>query len=81
MKPSQAKRDEEVMYEVEKWLDDVRECRAMGATDLAFDHKLTAIRMIATDSIREKMDFEDAKAQDTITKEERFKMQLDTLTR
>ena len=38
MRPSQAKRDEDVMYEVEKWLDDARECRAMGATDLAFDH-------------------------------------------
>ena len=35
MRPSQAKRDEDVMYQVEKWLDDVRRCRAMGATDLA----------------------------------------------
>ena len=37
--------------------------------------------MIATDSIREKMDYEDAKVQDTQDKEERYKTQLDTLMR
>ena len=81
MRPSQAKKDEEVMHEVEKWIDDVRECRAMGATDLASNFKLTAIRMIAMESIREKMDYEEAQAQDTMTKEERYNMQLDMLTR
>ena len=52
----------------------MQEYRALGTTELQFDHRLTAIRTIATESIREKMDYEDAKAQDTMTKEERYNM-------
>ena len=80
MRPSQAKKDEDVMYEVKKWLDDARECLAMGATEFAFDHKIIAIRMIATESIREKMDFADARI-DPTDKEERYKNQYVTMNR
>ena len=31
----------------------MEKCTAIGATDLAFNHKLTAIRMIAAEAIRE----------------------------
>ena len=81
IKPAQSKKDEDAVYDVEKWLDDMRECRSLGASELEYDYRLTALRMIATDSIREKMDYEDAKVQDTQDKEERYKTQLDTLMR
>merc|ERR1712086_341472 len=72
MKPSQSKKEEDVVYDVEKWLDDMKECRALGASELPYDHKLSALRMIATDGIREKMDFDDAKMRDTMDKEEKY---------
>ena len=59
----------------------MRECRALGASELEYDYRLTALRMIATDSIRDKMDFEDAKLDDSTDKEEKYKIQLDTLMR
>ena len=59
----------------------MRGCRSLGASELEYDYRLTVLRMIATDSIREKMDYEDAKVQDTQDKEERYKTQLDTLMR
>ena len=34
MKPSQSKKDEDVVYDVEKWIDDMKECRALGASEL-----------------------------------------------
>ena len=48
---------------------------------MEYDYRLTASRMIATDSIRDKMDSEDAEIQDTMDNEERYKSQLDTLMR
>ena len=32
----------------------MKECRALGASELEYDYKLTALRMIATNPIREK---------------------------
>ena len=34
MRPPQAKRDEEVMYDVEQRRDELRECRALGASEM-----------------------------------------------
>ena len=45
---------------------------------MEFDYKLSALRMIATDPIREKMEYDDAKMQDTTDKEERYKTQMDS---
>jgi len=81
MKPPQSKKDEDVVYDVERWIDAMSECRALGGSELPYDHKLSALRMIATDGIREKMDFDDAKMSDTMSKEDKYNSQLDTLMR
>ena len=48
MKPKQAKRDEDVLIELERWEDELNDLRALGASELAYDHKLTAMREIVT---------------------------------
>ena len=68
IKPPQSEKDEDVVYDFEEWSDDIRECRALGASELEYDYRPTALRMIATDPIREKMDYEDAKVQTHRTK-------------
>ena len=59
MNPKQAKSDENVLGEMEKWKDALTELRGLGASKLGADYKLTAIREIATPFIRDKMDFAD----------------------
>ena len=48
MNPKQAKSDENVFGEMEKWEDALTELRGLGASELGADYKLTAIREIAT---------------------------------
>ena len=60
MKPPQAKKDEDVMMEFEKWEDEMRECRGLGATEMAYDHELTALRCLVTPGIKEQIDYADA---------------------
>jgi hypothetical protein len=48
MKPKQSKRDEDVVHDVEKWMDELKECRALGASEMPYDYMYTAIRGIAT---------------------------------
>ena len=59
----------------------MKECRALGASELPYDHKLSALRMVATDGIREKMDFHDAKMSGMTDNAEKYNSQLDTLMR
>ena len=59
MNPKQAKSDESVLGEIEKWEDALTELRGPGASELGADYKLTAITEIATPFIRDTMDFAD----------------------
>ena len=61
MNPPQAKSDAEVMIEVEKWLDEARELVAMGQDDLPPGYKVSAIKSIATQRIRDQMEIQEAK--------------------
>jgi len=78
MNPKQAKNDESVLGELEKWEDTLKEIRGSGATELGADYKLTAIRAIATTFIRDKMDFADT-TEDQNDHEARFKSQYESL--
>ncbi len=44
MNHKQAKDDENVLGEMEKWEDALTELRGLGASELGADYKLTAIR-------------------------------------
>ena len=61
MNPKQAKRDEDVFTMRKNWEDKITELRALRASELPYACKLTALRMIATPAIIEKMDMVDAK--------------------
>ena len=78
MSPSPSKKDGEVMYDVEKWMDELRDCRALGASPMGFDYMLSAIRKIATVNIKEKMDIVDA-AMDPLDYESRWNRGYETL--
>ena len=55
MNPKQAKNDEDVLGEMEKWEDALTELRGLGASELGADYKLTAIREIVTPFMRDKI--------------------------
>ena len=78
MNPKQAKNDENVLGEMEKWEDALTELRGLRASELGADYKLTAIREIATPFIRDKMDFADTSL-DPSSHEGRFKCQYEVL--
>ena len=78
MKPDQAKKDEDVVYKVEQWMDEIRECRAMGASEMGWDYMVEAIKMIATPTIREQVDIQNAKTE-SLDKKERWDTTYNTL--
>ena len=78
MNPKQSKRDEDVMHDVEKWMDELRECSALGASEMGYDYRLTAIRGIATSFIQGQMDIADT-GMDQTDKKARFQRGYDTL--
>ena len=78
MKPRQSKRDEEVVHDVERWMDELRECRALGASEMPYDYMYTAIRGIATPFIQGQMDIADA-GTDQSDKKGRWQKGYDTL--
>jgi len=61
MMPKGSKKDEDVMYDVEAWLDELRELIAMGEPDLPPGYKISAIKSIATDKIKEQIDIQEQK--------------------
>ena len=78
MKPKQSQRDEDVVHDVEKWMDEFKECRAWGASEMPYDYMYTAIRGIATPFIQGQMDIADAGA-DQSDKKGRWQKGYDTL--
>ena len=56
MRPEQAKRDEDVMHEVEKWLDEMRELRELGRKELPWGYKITALKCIITPKMGEQIE-------------------------
>ena len=78
MTPSQSKKDADVKYDVEKWLDEVKECRALGASEMGYDYMLTALRGIATPAIRDQMDVADAKGE-TLDHKTRYETQFNVM--
>jgi len=55
----QSKSDSEVMCDVERWLDEVRELVALGQPDLPPMYKVTGLRQIATQKIRDQIVFQE----------------------
>ena len=56
MQPTKARRDEEVVAIVEKWEDDYKECLKLGMEDIKDSMMITVLRIIATESLRNKLD-------------------------
>jgi len=59
MSPVQSKSDSEVMYDVERWLDEVRELMALGQPDLPPMYKITGLKQIATQKIIDQIEFQE----------------------
>ena len=59
MCPVMSKKDEDVMLDVQKWLDEIKELVAMGQEELGVGYKITALKMIATDKIRKDLETEE----------------------
>ena len=59
MCPTKSKSDDEVMYDVEKWRDEMKELVALGQEDLGAGFKITALKMIATDRILKELETEE----------------------
>jgi hypothetical protein len=78
MKPKQSKRDEDVVHDVEKWMDELKECRALGASETPYDYMYTVIRGIATPFRQGQMDIADAGI-DRSDKKGRWQKGYDTL--
>ena len=66
------------MLDVEKWMDERRECRALGASEMGYDYMLIAIRAIATPFIQGQMDIADT-GFDQSDKRVRWQKGYDTL--
>jgi len=66
------------MHDVEHWMDELRECRALGASEMGYDYMLTAIRGIATTFIQAQMDIADT-GFDQSDKKGRWQKGYDTL--
>ena len=49
------------MWNVESWLDELRELVAMGEQDLPPAYKISALKLIATDRIKEQIDLQKQK--------------------
>ena len=56
MQPAPSKREEAVMFDVEKWTDELRELVAMGQEDLPPSYKTTALKMIAVGEIKKNLE-------------------------
>ncbi len=78
MSPDQAKSDAEVVYEVEKLIDEQRELRALGAADVPYVYRIAALRKIATQTFKVHMDTADSKV-DESDYEARYKAQYEVL--
>ena len=61
MNPPQSKSDEEVIHDVEKWLDDQRNLTSLGEDPLPPGYKITGIKRIATHKVREELEREERK--------------------
>ena len=61
MNPTTSKKDEEVMYDVQKWLDDEREMEAMGIDRLGVDYRIAAVKRICTQNVRHELEAEERK--------------------
>ncbi len=61
MNPKQAKKDEDVIWNVESWLDEIRELIAMGEVELPAGYKITALKMIANPRSRKKWIYKNTK--------------------
>ena len=59
MNPPQSKTDSDVMYDVERWLDEIRELVALGQPDLPALYKVAGLKRIATQKIRDQIDFQE----------------------
>lgn len=55
MTPDQSKRHEDVVYDVEKWLDEIRELVAIGQVDFPSRYKIMGLKKIATGKIRDRL--------------------------
>ena len=78
MNPKQAAKDSDVIYELRKWEDELRDLKALGASELGFDYMLTAIRQIATPTILTQMDMADART-GHVSHEQKYKEQHNVL--
>jgi len=59
MTPPQSRNDSDVMYDVEKWLDEIRELVALGQPDLPAMYKVTGLKRIATPEIRKQIEIQE----------------------
>ena len=59
MNPPQSSKDEDVMADIQKWTDEERELIALGEEPLGPGYRLTAIKAIATDRIRDEIEREE----------------------
>ena len=50
-----------MIWNVESWLDDIRELIAMGEVELPPGYKITALKIIATPKIKEQIDLQEHK--------------------
>ena len=56
MQPTQCKKDEDVIGRIEMWMDELAEITELGGEELAWGYKTAAMKMIASDGIREEID-------------------------
>ena len=59
LNPKQAKSDADVMYDVEKWMDEHRALQALGEDKLPPAYQTTAILKIATPTVRMELEREE----------------------
>ena len=62
MCPPRSKKDEDVIYDVEVWIDEMRELEALGQEELGPGYKITALKMIVTERILKELEGEERKA-------------------
>jgi len=59
MNPTRSKSDGDIMYDIERWLDEGREMVALGQPDLPPMCKVTRLKQIATQKIRDQIEFQE----------------------
>ena len=78
MNPPQCRREEDLIYDINTWLDESRELVNLGEAELPSSYKITSLKRIATDKVREELEEQEV-GQEVVQAESASEPELESL--